>query len=891
MLFLVRAAGVAGAGEDDDPHDGEEFQGPESCAPCHPRHYLEWRGSAHAYAAVDPLVDACNRRALAETGGRIGAFCAGCHSPVGVRSGELRDDIDLRKASAKARQGVTCEVCHRMERPDEGAPLANASFRLGEPGTFFGNLLDPQATPAHQVAESKFLSRSEHCGSCHDVIHNGALIEKSFAQWSGSLYSERADQCQDCHMLRYSGQAAVDGPFRETLRRHNFPAVTIPLVPFPNRGYQKDQVEEFIRTAARMEVLAPASVESGSDLHLTVRVKNSGAGHNLPTGLSNERQMWIEVTVVEKGGSVIFRSGHLDGRGDLQDAHGENPSSDPFLVTFSDRFLDERGAEVPFIFMASSVDERSLKPLEERNAAYRVPVALPPGASLEARVRLLFRPFPPYALRDLGVEHLAAELPIWEMDGFESSPIAVVEKLPRRTEHSVPGDLASIQSAIDALRDGDTILAGPGEHVFEASLDFRGKSIHVRAAAGPERTTLRLAPGRAGSVVVFRGGEERGAVLEGFTISGGSGTQIGARRMGGGILVARSSPTIRGNSIEGCEAPGGVGGGICIDGGAPAVTGNRIRDCGAEEGGGIALRASPSGAPGEDSDLQPVLSGNRIEGNRARLGGGVHVERDSGALIERTVFSGNVAAEDGGAIHAGNGASLRLDRVTIAQNRAARGADIGGSGAARALGTSCVLWKNEPAGALEGLEHSIIDVDAIHGSTNLKAYPLFRDPGGWFRPRSGDAARPADIGDAGVWSPGDYSLLLGSPAVDRGDPGAAADPDDTRADAGAFFFEQPLRAFVRGDVDGDGAVLPSDIALACASLFDGAVLRCSDAADLDDDGVPDPADAAWLAALALRAAADPEPPFRSCGTDPTFGDGLDCNLKADPCLGHEPAAR
>src|SRR5688572_19552348 len=337
---LVLAAGIAHARTADDPHEGEDFQGPESCAPCHPRHYLEWRGSAHAYAAVDPLVDACNRRALAETGGRIGAFCAGCHSPVGVRSGELRDDFDLRKASAKARQGVTCEVCHRMERPPEGAPLANASFRLGEPGIFFGNLVDPQATTAHQVAESEFLTRSEHCGSCHDVIHNGALIEKSFAQWSGSLYSERADQCQDCHMLRYSGQAAVDGPFRETLRRHNFPAVSIPLVPFPNRGYQKDQVEEFIRTAARMEVLAPASVESGSELHLTVRVKNSGAGHNLPTGLSNERQMWIEVTVLEKGGRVLFRSGHLDGRGDLQDTHGQDPASDPFLVTFSDRFLD-----------------------------------------------------------------------------------------------------------------------------------------------------------------------------------------------------------------------------------------------------------------------------------------------------------------------------------------------------------------------------------------------------------------------------------------------------------------------------------------------------------------------------------------------------------------------
>ena len=176
----------------------------------------------------------------------------GCHTPLGVRTGELSGDFDARNASPLSQSGVSCEICHKMEAPDEGKPIANASFGLNPGNVFFGRLSNPAGTFQHESSSSDFIGQSAHCGSCHDVMHNSALLEKSFAQWSASPFKERANQCQDCHMLRYSGQAAVGGPFRETLRRHNFPAVTIPLIPFPNRGYQEEGVRQFLRTAARM---------------------------------------------------------------------------------------------------------------------------------------------------------------------------------------------------------------------------------------------------------------------------------------------------------------------------------------------------------------------------------------------------------------------------------------------------------------------------------------------------------------------------------------------------------------------------------------------------------------------------------------------------------------
>ncbi len=80
-----------------------------------------------------------------------------------------------------------------------------------------------------------------------------------------------------------------------------------------------------------------------------------------------------------------------------------------------------------------------------------------------------------------------------------------------------PGD--SIQAAIDAAVDGDEIVVAPGTY-FE-TIDFLGKAITLRSSNGPEVTIID-AQG-VGSVVTCDSGEGPGTVLEGFTITGGTG--------------------------------------------------------------------------------------------------------------------------------------------------------------------------------------------------------------------------------------------------------------------------------------------------------------------------------------------------------------------------------
>jgi hypothetical protein len=70
-----------------------------------------------------------------------------------------------------------------------------------------------------------------------------------------------------------------------------------------------------LQSAADIEI-SPI-YRSGRLAEVKVRVKNIRAGHNLPTSLTNIRQMWLEVTAKDEKGNVIMTSGIIDAQGHL----------------------------------------------------------------------------------------------------------------------------------------------------------------------------------------------------------------------------------------------------------------------------------------------------------------------------------------------------------------------------------------------------------------------------------------------------------------------------------------------------------------------------------------------------------------------------------------------
>jgi hypothetical protein len=107
-------------------------------------------------------------------------------------------------------------------------------------------------------------------------------------------------------------------------------------------------------------------------------------------------------------------------------------------------------------------------------------------------------------------------------------------------------------------------------------------------------------------------------------------------------------------------------------------------------------------------------------------------------------------------------------------------------------------------------------------------------------------------------------------------------------------------AFIRGDVDGSGAIEITDAISALGALFLGdAAPACPDGADANDDGAFDIADPVYGLSFLFLGGKAPPPPFPKAGDDPTPDPlgcaecprGLPCALEEDRLLDGAPAFR
>ncbi len=137
----------------------------------------------------------------------------------------------------------------------------------------------------------------------------------------------------------------------------------------------------------------------------------------------------------------------------------------------------------------------------------------------------------------------------------------------------VPSQYTTIQDAIDAAQDGDTIIVQPG--IYTENINYGGKAIVLTSTdpLDPSVVSSTIIDGNQnGSVVTFDSSETSGSVLSGFTIRGGNGTLIDGKHYGGGIYIGKGcTPTIRHNNIIGNTAD--IGGAIYVHGNsAPTIT-------------------------------------------------------------------------------------------------------------------------------------------------------------------------------------------------------------------------------------------------------------------------------------------------------------------------------
>jgi parallel beta-helix repeat protein len=365
----------------------------------------------------------------------------------------------------------------------------------------------------------------------------------------------------------------------------------------------------------------------------------------------------------------------------------------------------------------------------------------------------------------------------------------------------VPKDYTTIQEAIDHALNGDTVLVSPG--TYAENIDFLGKGITLTSTDGPDATVIDGC--NQGSVVKFVNDEKSNSVLEGFTLTNGSGTFDGYYGyLGGGIYCLKSSPTIKANRIEWNTTD--IGGGIFYRNGAsPLITNNKVfNNTAYKVGGGILAMGNctgiisnneisfnfgnaSSGGIGLTGSCSPAIAGNVLEGNYAGgPGGGIYCHNHSSPAIENNLILCNEAVEAGGGISCWDTSEPEIVNNTLYRNIAGTyGGGICCRESSSPVVTNNTLLENQAytgGGGLGCLSNSFPNVTngIVRENTSPVGPEIHGQPvishcnvkGGWTGTGNIDAD-PLFVDQAG----GDFHLTFPSPCKDAGYNSASALPE------------------------------------------------------------------------------------------------------------------
>ncbi|MDW7771367.1 MAG: cytochrome c family protein [Desulfobulbaceae bacterium] len=430
---------------------GAEFTPPEVCGECHEKQYEEWTGSVHALAFKDPIYQGELNKAVKAVGHEISRQCEGCHSAAGVVTGEIKKP-GLAGLSSMALNGVSCDICHSIS----GTTHCETPSREPENGSFILTPgVDTEDGPVlikrgplesfegcgdgfHRCEKSSLHLRAELCASCHQVYHYEAHfpLEATYLEWKHGAYAQREILCQDCHMvdsetfLRTAD--TLEKPGREEYH-HYFNGANFLLYFLAEQAAKKAGDEPLAANARHKYEMAVHRLQSAADLEIEpvygkkglsevkVRVKNIRAGHNLPTSLTNVRQMWLELTARDAAGNVLYSSGTLDDNGHLvQDTRVFNSEGmgndfhfaiDPWIVTAFSRHdtIPPKGYKdvyygicVPAGVNEVSIEARLRYRQADQGVAELLLAAVPEDMNLEATYGL--KEIPPLPIVDMVVK-------------------------------------------------------------------------------------------------------------------------------------------------------------------------------------------------------------------------------------------------------------------------------------------------------------------------------------------------------------------------------------------------------------------------------------------------------------------------------------------------------
>lgn len=362
--------------------DSRSLGGSESCgsAGCHEEILKEWQVSAHRYSAMDVAFQKVQAIMGEQNGAESTRYCGGCHDPISLFSGTKNIFTEDLTNLTGYDEGVSCITCHAIKETDV---KGNANYVMTQPDRYMFELSEGGAGkwvsdfliksyPRYHVAtlQHKLFKSPEFCAACHkqfidEEINNVGWVQlqNQFDNWRESRWNHPGDpeqtiECRECHMPLLESRDPANGddldynrtPNDGKHRSHRFLAANqfMPLaLDLPGAKEHVELTEKWLRgeieipeiedkwnlgPAVPIELVMPEAAKPGEQVTIQAVITNNKPGHDFPTGPIDIIQSWVDITVSDEDGDLVYKSGARDER------HYIEPGSFVFKVEPVDQY-------------------------------------------------------------------------------------------------------------------------------------------------------------------------------------------------------------------------------------------------------------------------------------------------------------------------------------------------------------------------------------------------------------------------------------------------------------------------------------------------------------------------------------------------------------------------
>jgi hypothetical protein len=216
------------------------------------------------------------------------------------------------------------------------------------------------------------------------------------------------------------------------------------------------------------------------------------------------------------------------------------------------------------------------------------------------------------------------------------------------TDLLVPSEYSSMQGAINAAVDGDTVIVAPG--TYNETMSISDKSITIRSSGGAAATKIDRVNG-GGTIFNVYGSTEKQVTIEGFTIT---------RWEISTYMVTSNGPTVVMRNDRCLQ--GGYG--VYLTGGA---------DLTVENNDWVLIGSynySDRNPIRGEGDSAIIVRGTTFQGLRGYYGGVIRATTNDTVVIEDTRMTGCSSNYYGGCVFAESNATVSMARVTVENCRA-----------------------------------------------------------------------------------------------------------------------------------------------------------------------------------------------------------------------------